>query len=734
MRRAALCLSAFIGVVSSRPVLAQNAAGEPTVDIQLFHPTAGGTNFLSTESGNVNPHLMISTGLHINYARSPLEVRVISSTGDQRDVGAVVKNRIDLSLLGAVGLFDIGEIGLSLPLITQSGLDNNALNNANINVGIQSLPGFSQGDLRIIPKVRVLNYQDGLASLAIVPTVVLPTAGQAEYAGEKGVVLSPSIAFSSNVGPFRAGMNLGYTFRERSQIQTLVIDDELFYKFAGAFDLLMGKGDNPLEVVAELHGKVPLQDGAGVGVDPSIADEFDKARKPLEFDIGVRIPLGSLLLTAGGGGGLLPGYGAPAPRVFVGLSYLSGSTKAVDTDEDGVPDFQDQCPDRKEDVDTFEDGDGCPDIDNDEDGVLDEDDQCPLAAEDRDEYNDEDGCPEPDNDEDGFLDADDTCPVDAEDKDDFEDSDGCPDPDNDKDEVLDVDDACPMEAEDKDGFKDFDGCPEPDNDGDGLADLNDLCPNHAEDKDNVADDDGCPEDNDGDGIADEVDKCPNKAEIYNGIEDEDGCPEKLKKKSLVEVTEEKIEIKEKVFFRSGRSTILKKSFNLLDQVASVLKNFKHLTKVRIEGHTDSRGSKRRNRRLSEQRAEAVKKYLVGKGIAIERLEAIGHGPDKPVASNRTRKGREQNRRVEFVIAEQKPIGVDVAEEARKEEEAKKAAEPEIEMNLELEMPSAPEAPPQTEEAPLLEIGDDPPESKGTEEPKKEEKKESEPEIEINLDI
>ena len=105
---------------------------------------------------------------------------------------------------------------------------------------------------------------------------------------------------------------------------------------------------------------------------------------------------------------------------------------------------------------------------------------------------------------------------------------------------------------------------------------------------------------------------------------------------------------------------------------AVLKNYKHITKVRIEGHTDSTGSRKRNLKLSRDRAASVLKYLTGKGIDERRLEAEGYGPDKPIASNKNARGKEMNRRVEFVIAEQKSIGVDVAE-------AEKAAEPVIEM-------------------------------------------------------
>ena len=480
------------------------------------------------------------------------------------------------------------------------------------------------------------------------------------------------MVFSSKVGSIRGGFNVGYRWRsQETKVLTLTVNNELFFKAALGVDPYFGKA-NPLnlEVVAEIIGQTPANNAFGMKSEGIEAD-FQAGRTPMELDVGIRAYLfDSILLNAGVGGGILPGYGAPAPRVFVTAGYYTGTFGPLDTDRDGVPDSVDQCPNKKEDIDQFEDDDGCPENDNDQDKIIDEDDQCPNEPEDWDDFEDRDGCPEADNDQDGFLDADDKCPNEAEDKDGFEDEDGCPDLDNDNDSIADAVDKCPLEAEDFDKFQDSDGCPEPDNDGDGLDDLGDMCPNHAEDFDGVVDDDGCPEDNDGDGIPDELDKCPNKAETYNGIDDEDGCPEKLKKvKTLVKVTEEKIEIKEKVFFKSGKAKINKKSFTLLDQVAAVLKNYKAVTKLRIEGHTDSRGSKRKNTRLSQKRADAVRDYLIEQGIAPERLEAVGMGPDQPIASNRNKRGRDANRRVEFMIAERKMPGQDVSEIPVEEPEA-----------------------------------------------------------------
>ena len=209
--------------------------------------------------------------------------------------------------------------------------------------------------------------------------------------------------------------------------------------------------------------------------------------------------------------------------------------------------------------------------------------------------------------------------------------------DTDGDGIPDDIDRCPLEPEDKDGFQDEDGCPDPDNDNDGIVDAMDACPNNPGPLENR----GCPVlDRDGDGIPDDLDKCPDEAGPPP-----DGCP---KKYSLLMVKKDRIEIKQQVKYQTGKFKVLPASYKLLNQVVQVLNDYPKM-KVRIEGHTDSVGGESFNLKLSQKRAEAVKAYLVGKGIADDRLEAAGYGLTRPIASNRTAKGRAQNRRTEFYI-------------------------------------------------------------------------------------
>ena len=329
-----------------------------------------------------------------------------------------------------------------------------------------------------------------------------------------------------------------------------------------------------------------------------------------------------------------------------------------DSDEDGLRDDIDDCPDEPEDMDEFKDDDGCPEPDNDEDTILDEADQCPLDKEDLDKFEDEDGCPDPDNDRDRIPDTKDECPDEPEDLDNFEDENGCPDPDNDNDNVLDKEDQCPVDPEDEDGFQDDDGCPDPDNDRDTILDTDDACPNEA----GVPEEKGCPiKDRDKDTIPDRVDKCPDKPETFNGIKDDDGCPDG---KETVVVTKTEIKILQKVFFDTGRATIKSKSYPLLNTVALVLIRNPQITKARVEGHTDDVGDEYDNLELSRRRAEAVRAYLVDQGVPPSRLEYEGYGEERPLCKEmdellenqrknrrKIKQCRSDNRRVEFRITE-----------------------------------------------------------------------------------
>ncbi|MFK5958838.1 MAG: OmpA family protein [Lutibacter sp.] len=256
--------------------------------------------------------------------------------------------------------------------------------------------------------------------------------------------------------------------------------------------------------------------------------------------------------------------------------------------------------------------------DTDGDGVYDKFDACPevfgLA-----EFK---GCP--DSDSDGVIDSKDDCPNTAG----LAALNGCPDADEDG--IADKDDACPNAK----GTKANNGCP--DTDGDGVVDKNDSCPQVAGPIENK----GCPwPDTDSDGVLDKDDNCVNEA----GPASNNGCPQ------ITQVEVAKLEeLFKTVYFDSGKNSFKTETMSKLDLASGIMTKYS-TAKFSISGHTDSTGSKARNQELSESRANAVKDYLVSKGVSASNLTAKGFGEDMPIASNNTRSGRSQNRRVEVKL-------------------------------------------------------------------------------------
>jgi OOP family OmpA-OmpF porin len=160
-------------------------------------------------------------------------------------------------------------------------------------------------------------------------------------------------------------------------------------------------------------------------------------------------------------------------------------------------------------------------------------------------------------------------------------------------------------------------------------------------------------DDDGDGVANKYDKCPGTP---SGVQvDGAGCPIVVKNETRVVEKVVVTEADRKVVadaiknleFDLGKATIRPTSYATLNKVAELLieKNFS----LKLAGHTDNTGSRELNMRLSKERAESVKAYLVSQGANASRIEATGYGPDQPIASNKTADGRQQNRRVEFTL-------------------------------------------------------------------------------------
>jgi outer membrane protein OmpA-like peptidoglycan-associated protein len=256
--------------------------------------------------------------------------------------------------------------------------------------------------------------------------------------------------------------------------------------------------------------------------------------------------------------------------------------------------------------------------DTDNDGIYDKDDACPEVA----GIAEFKGCP--DTDKDGIQDSADSCPDVAG----LAEFNGCPDTDGDG--IIDSEDACV----DVKGTKMMKGCP--DADGDGVADKDDNCPSVKGDKANG----GCPwPDTDGDKVLDKDDKCPTVA----GTVANNGCPE------VSDDTMKKLnDYGKTILFNSGKSSFQKQTIPVLQAITAILKEYP-TAKFSLEGHTDNTGSDALNQTLSEERAAAVKNFLVENGIDASRLSSKGFGESMPVDSNKTAKGKANNRRVEVKL-------------------------------------------------------------------------------------
>lgn len=584
------------------------------IDTQRFAPALHSFGQFRAESAKVSTGITPNFILVFNHA-SKLNGPVFDPSADPTiDQTPGLDSLGTLNLLASLSFADFFSVGFDLPLhLYRSGTTQTTAS--------PELPGFTLGDLRLSLKGAVLPPRKYKVGVALGLDIGIPTGGGDGFTDEESAWIAPRLFFESRGKGIRVLYNAAFMTR-----------------FAD-LDSIFGPGAPAVRHVSnERRGGdarylTEMRHVAGIGILPD--DETDAFEIILEAAASTSLnspfKKDTLYVEAGGGlkythpqgfmvgagvsAGFADGYGDPDFRFFSSIGYQKETYRPEDTDGDGILDEDDKCPEDPEDADGWEDDDGCPDLDNDNDGIFDLVDQCPNQAEDKDGVADEDGCPDFDTDGDGI------------------------------DDPL---DQCPSEPEDADGFQDIDGCPDVDNDGDGIPDSADRCPNDAEDKDEIQDLDGCPEtDADGDAIPDEDDKCPLEPENINGCEDLDGCPEAKK----VCVTDTAIRITEKIFFATNRARILKQSYELLEEIGEVILNHPEIEKIEIQGHTDSRGNARYNRRLSEKRAKAVYQALKKMGVPRARMTFKGYGEEMPIADNETDDGRATNRRVEFIILE-----------------------------------------------------------------------------------
>ncbi|HUS64151.1 MAG TPA: OmpA family protein [Kofleriaceae bacterium] len=619
---------------------AQDAQGN-TFSLQLFRPAVDSKGYFTVNASQILGHLDFSIGLIGSYARDVLVLRGPAETR------FAASDLVTAQLQGALGLWKWAEIGLSLPVhILFGGRGPSYVNPANPNLNSDLTFGAQMvGDLGIHPKVRLLNTSKYPVGLAVVTSIYVPTGDAKRFLGEGNVTLRPELVLDKEFGfsrRFRMALNVGALIRFDRNTFT---DRGTTLNTPGSNIDPSANGGNPFCYPAATTTQPPMTCGTGqartLGTQLTYGLGLSGAVVPQRFELLLELygqadltgaanafPLewlagGKVYLAArsyfqfGAGTGIVPDQtGSPRVRAFIGFIF---EPSIGDRDGDGIKDDVDKCPDDPEDRDDFEDEDGCPDPDNDRDQILDKDDKCPNEPETRNGYEDDDGCPDTvdlDRDGDRIPDRLDKCPDDPEDFDHFEDDDGCPDPDNDKDRILDIDDLCPNDPEDRDQFEDEDGCPDPDNDKDRILDKDD--------------------------------KCPNQPEIYNGVEDEDGCPDK----GRTLVRKGRVQLMDPIHFETAKAVIRPISFPILNALTATLKGNPQIKLIEVQGHADERGDDDYNMRLTEDRAQAVKQYLLDHGLEAERIKAHGYGETKPVCRARGDACWSRNRRVEFIILRQ----------------------------------------------------------------------------------
>ncbi len=564
-------------------------------------------------------------GLAGHFEKNPLVFNVVEASGTSRKA-TIVGNRVTAHLTGAYAIVDWLEVGVQVPLVVFQEGDTNLATT----IGVNRPESFALGTPFIQARLAPWKESQGDAlDLALHLGVGLPVGSSAALTKDNNVNFEPRLGFGKRFGFIRAGAEVGAQLRQGVQGLTLstgsnTVRDEVGSRL-GAGVVLSTTGDG---LRGELGGRLDVP--------------FSKSNLGGELLAGIRLPFADQFEVFALGG---PGFGSypgiPTFRVLAGLSYggvgdgkcynAPASKAGCDFDRDGVKNEVDLCATEPGEAELK----GCPLRDSDKDGITDDKDACPKEAGSAEMR----GCPVRDTDKDGLNDDIDACPTQAGPKE----LKGCPARDSDKDGVPDDVDACPNEP----GLAAQKGCPLRDTDKDGITDDVDACPTEA----GVKEKNGCPiRDEDKDGVPDDIDNCPKEP----GTKENQGC----KKKQLVVITKEKLVIKEQVFFATAKSVILPKSFTLLNQVADILKSHPEVAKMRIEGHTDNKGKRDYNLNLSQSRSDSVKAYLVKRGVAADRLEARGFGPDKPIDTNDTEAGRALNRRVEF--------GLETAETTREQ--------------------------------------------------------------------
>ena len=623
-----MLLLALVGLASAQEI--------PKLNAQLYRHSIDARATLWADDTSLPQQGSVHLRLGTVYARNPLVYR-----WSDGEVDALLSDVVQTDLMAATTVGPV-RVGLDVPLVLWA---------ATLDGG-----GAGLGDLAADAKARVLDRDDAPLGLAFGLRVGLPTTTVDAPVGSRGASYQLQVIADREVGPVLLAANLGTRGVPGVELENITWNDQFFYR---------------------LGGGLPVTDRAGVSLDLAGHLNYSEALRntagsPVEVLLGGwgRPVDGPLVIRGGLGRGLTQGIGSPSFRAVLAVGYEPDGPR--DRDGDGLADADDTCPDDAEDLDGFEDSDGCPDLDNDGDGLVDVQDRCPNEPEDVDGHDDADGCPE------------DPIPVALR----VTNRAGQPIPDG----VVVLDGPTPGEGGSTwdaalnpgtytvqisaEGFAPQEVTLEVPDDPAGVEQawvlepvvlLGTVAVRVRDPEGTLLDARWSFDDQPAQPVLAgeaEMDLSPGlhdltvRADGYVPIvfpvvvegDKRVTLPVTLNP-SKVQISAERIDIADKVYFQVGSAEIKPESFELLSEVATLILDHPEITLLRVEGHTDSRGDDAYNLQLSQDRADAVRLFFIDAGLAPDRIVAEGFGETQPLDAREVPEAWDRNRRVEFFIAE-----------------------------------------------------------------------------------
>ncbi len=429
-------------------LLTAGVASAAGFDPQTLRLTPDVSGLVSLPVAEVLPHGTLGVAVGVDVAYRPFSLSLPSSSVPS---GAIIKERLSLQAAFAWGLWGWLEINGWLGMVgQQSGIDSTFTRST---LGFDNLGEPRLEDINLGARVWVSKRRGPLPAISVGGRVGLPVGSDGSFAGEPGLTVTPEIVASYSGGRTTWSSRFGYELRpNRVELGDATLGDRIRLGVGGAIGVDPSSYVQRRTVIGEVHvsawalgstipdrrfgieallayrhrfGGFPyaVSFGASGGIAPAYGVPL--ARVFLAFESVTKDPYrDSDEDTVPNRRDVCPG----SEEDFDGYEDDDGCND-VDNDGDDIVDGDDECPSAAEDQ-PGPDADGCPLVipdDRDRDTIADDQDHCPDQDEDLDQFQDWDGCPEPDNDNDGLPDISDQCPLAAEDKNRVQDDDGCPD-------------------------------------------------------------------------------------------------------------------------------------------------------------------------------------------------------------------------------------------------------------------------------------------------------------------